>query len=72
MSASNIHNEEDKSFLWFDSEAERAAKFYVGIFKNSKIEKIASWRRGRIKNRSPGGIGHDGGIYARQSRVRGT
>ena len=29
-------------------------------------------RRGRIKNRSPGGIGHDGGIYARQSRVRGT
>ena len=25
-------------FLWFDSEAEEAAKFYVGIFKNSKIE----------------------------------
>ncbi|HEU5247390.1 MAG TPA: VOC family protein [Candidatus Udaeobacter sp.] len=28
-------------FLWFDSEAEQAAKFYVGIFKNSKIGKIA-------------------------------
>jgi predicted 3-demethylubiquinone-9 3-methyltransferase (glyoxalase superfamily) len=28
-------------FLWFDSEAEQAAQFYVGIFKNSKIGKIA-------------------------------
>ena len=27
-------------FLWFDSEAEQAAKFYIGIFKNSKIQKI--------------------------------
>ena len=26
--------------LWFDSEAEQAAKFYVEIFKNSKIGKI--------------------------------
>jgi predicted 3-demethylubiquinone-9 3-methyltransferase (glyoxalase superfamily) len=24
-------------FLWFDNKAEQAAKFYVGIFKNSKI-----------------------------------
>ena len=31
------------AFLWFDSEAEEAAKFYVGIFKNSKIEKIAHY-----------------------------
>jgi predicted 3-demethylubiquinone-9 3-methyltransferase (glyoxalase superfamily) len=30
-------------FLWFDSEAEQAAKFYVGIFKNSKIAKIAHY-----------------------------
>src|SRR5881409_1339513 len=30
-------------FLWFDSEAEEAAKFYVGIFKNSKIGKIAHY-----------------------------
>ena len=28
-------------FLWFDSKAEEAAKFYVGIFKNSKIGKVA-------------------------------
>ena len=27
-------------FLWFDSQAEEAAKFYVSIFKNSKIGKI--------------------------------
>jgi len=26
--------------LWFDSEAEQAARFYIGIFKNSKIERI--------------------------------
>ena len=31
-------------FLWFDSEAEQAAKFYVGIFRNSKIGKIAHYR----------------------------
>src|SRR5437899_1318422 len=30
-------------FLWFDSEAEQAAKFYVGILKNSKIGKIAHY-----------------------------
>ena len=30
-------------FLWFDFEAEQAAKFYVGIFKNSKIAKIARY-----------------------------
>ena len=28
-------------FLWFNTEALDAAKFYVGIFKNSKIGKIA-------------------------------
>ena len=30
-------------FLWFDSNAEDAARFYVGIFKNSKIAKIARY-----------------------------
>ena len=30
-------------FLWFDSEAEEAASFYVGIFKNSKIGKITHY-----------------------------
>ena len=27
--------------LWFDSNAEEAAKFYAGIFKTSKIGKIS-------------------------------
>jgi predicted 3-demethylubiquinone-9 3-methyltransferase (glyoxalase superfamily) len=30
-------------FLWFDSEAEEAATFYVGIFKNSKIGRITCY-----------------------------
>ena len=30
-------------FVWFDSEAEQATKFYVGISKNSKIGKIAHY-----------------------------
>ena len=29
--------------LWFDDEAEHAAKFYVKIFKNSKIKKIGRY-----------------------------
>jgi len=30
-------------FLWFDGQAEAAAKFYTSIFKNSKIKKIARY-----------------------------
>ena len=30
-------------FLWFDHQAEEAAKFYVSIFKNSKINKITRY-----------------------------
>lgn len=30
-------------FLWFDDQAEAAAKFYTSIFKNSKIGKIARY-----------------------------
>jgi predicted 3-demethylubiquinone-9 3-methyltransferase (glyoxalase superfamily) len=29
--------------LWFDNQAEEAAKFYVGIFKKSKIRKISRY-----------------------------
>jgi len=35
--------------LWFDNQAEEAAKFYVSIFKNSKLGKIA-----RYGERGPG------------------
>ena len=30
-------------FLWFDTRAEEAAKFYVSIFKNSKLGKAARY-----------------------------
>lgn len=30
-------------FLWFDNQAEEAAKFYVSIFKNSKVGHIAHY-----------------------------
>jgi predicted 3-demethylubiquinone-9 3-methyltransferase (glyoxalase superfamily) len=30
-------------FLWFDSQAEEAAKFYVSIFRNSRIVTIARY-----------------------------
>ena len=29
--------------LWFDTQAEEAAKFYVSVFKNSKIGKISRY-----------------------------
>src|SRR5438045_6760980 len=35
-----------KPFLWFDKEAEDAAKFYVSIFKNSKILDVARYPEG--------------------------
>ncbi len=30
-------------FLWFDSQAEEAANFYVSLFKNSKITSVARY-----------------------------
>jgi predicted 3-demethylubiquinone-9 3-methyltransferase (glyoxalase superfamily) len=36
-------------FLWFDHQAEEAAKFYVSIFKNSKIGRIARYNEAGAK-----------------------
>jgi predicted 3-demethylubiquinone-9 3-methyltransferase (glyoxalase superfamily) len=46
------------AFLWFDSEAEEAAKFYVGIFKNSKIGKVARYPKEAAEKigRPPGSV----------------
>jgi predicted 3-demethylubiquinone-9 3-methyltransferase (glyoxalase superfamily) len=33
-------------FLWFDSQAEDAANFYVSVFKNSKITAISRYTEG--------------------------
>ena len=30
-------------FLWFDSQAEQAAKFYVGVFENSKLGRVTRY-----------------------------
>jgi predicted 3-demethylubiquinone-9 3-methyltransferase (glyoxalase superfamily) len=43
-------------FLWFDSQAEDAARFYTGIFKNSKLGKISRYTEaGREVHRRPPG-----------------
>jgi|SRR5215469_6302039 len=39
-------------FLWFDTQAEEAAKFYTSVFKNSKITAVARFPEG-----SPGPAG---------------
>jgi predicted 3-demethylubiquinone-9 3-methyltransferase (glyoxalase superfamily) len=33
-------------FLWFDTQAEEAANFYVSVFPNSKINKVARYPEG--------------------------
>jgi len=33
-------------FLWFDTQAEEAAKFYCSVFKNSKIESTSRYGEG--------------------------
>lgn len=44
--------------MWFDSQAEEAARFYVGIFKNSKIRKITRYPEESAKKigRPPGSV----------------
>jgi predicted 3-demethylubiquinone-9 3-methyltransferase (glyoxalase superfamily) len=44
--------------LWFDDRAEEAAKFYTGIFKNSKITQTARYgEAGReVHGRKPGSV----------------
>jgi predicted 3-demethylubiquinone-9 3-methyltransferase (glyoxalase superfamily) len=45
-------------FLWFDSQAEDAAKFYVSVFKNSKIDKITHYPQEAAEKiaREPGSV----------------
>jgi Uncharacterized protein conserved in bacteria len=38
--------------LWFDTQAEEAAKFYTGIFKNSKIKHITHYSE--VSAKGPG------------------
>ena len=45
-------------FLWFDSNAEEAAKFYVSVFNNSKIDKVTRYPEEAAKKigRGPGSV----------------
>jgi predicted 3-demethylubiquinone-9 3-methyltransferase (glyoxalase superfamily) len=45
-------------FLWFDNQAEEAAKHYASIFKNSKIEKITRYPKEAAEKigREPGRV----------------
>ena len=44
--------------LWFDNQAEEAAKYYTGIFKNSKILEISRYGEAgkEIHRRPPGSV----------------
>jgi predicted 3-demethylubiquinone-9 3-methyltransferase (glyoxalase superfamily) len=47
-----------KPCLWFDSEAEEAARFYAGIFKNSKITAVTQYPEfgQEITGKKPGSV----------------
>ena len=36
-------------FLWFDNQAEEAAKFYASVFKNSKVGRILRYDEASAK-----------------------
>jgi len=44
--------------LWFDSQGEEAAKFYISIFKNSKITEISRYGEAgkEVHGRPPGSV----------------
>jgi predicted 3-demethylubiquinone-9 3-methyltransferase (glyoxalase superfamily) len=44
--------------LWFDSQAEEAARFYVSVFKNSKIVAISRYGKAgqEIHKKAPGSV----------------
>jgi predicted 3-demethylubiquinone-9 3-methyltransferase (glyoxalase superfamily) len=52
------HIERISPCLWFSSEAEDAAKYYTGIFKNSKIKKISRYTEAgqETHGRPPGSV----------------
>ena len=50
-------------FLWFDNQAEEAAKFYVSVFKNSKM--------GRVARYGDAGPGPKGGVMTAGFQIEG-
>jgi predicted 3-demethylubiquinone-9 3-methyltransferase (glyoxalase superfamily) len=50
-------------FLWFNSQAEEAMKFYTSIFKNSKI--------GRVTRYGAAGTGPEGTVMSANFELEG-
>ena len=44
--------------LWFDTQAEEAATFYVSIFKNSKIGRVSRYGKAgqEVHGKKPGSV----------------
>jgi predicted 3-demethylubiquinone-9 3-methyltransferase (glyoxalase superfamily) len=53
-----IRMQKISAFLWFDDQAEEAAKFYVGVFKNSKLGRITHYPNEAAEKigRTPGSV----------------
>ena len=51
-------NQKITPFLWFDDQAEQAAKYYTSIFKNSRILKVSRYGKEGQKTtgRPPGSV----------------
>lgn len=50
-------------FLWYNNEAEEAAKLYVSVFKNSKITHVRRW--------GPGGPAPEGSVLGVEFEIEG-
>jgi len=50
-------------FLWFDGKAEEAAKFYVSVFRNSKMGKLTRY--------GEGGPGQKGSVMTAEFEIDG-
>jgi len=52
------HIQKITPFLWFDNQAEEAATFYTGIFKNSKVVNVARYGKvgQEIHKQKPGSV----------------
>jgi predicted 3-demethylubiquinone-9 3-methyltransferase (glyoxalase superfamily) len=48
--------EKIRANLWFDSQAEEAARFYTGIFKNSKMGTITFHMGEEVTGKPPGSV----------------
>ncbi len=56
--------------LWFDNQAEEAAKFYCSIFKDSRIETISRYGQEGHEIHGPRGrLGHGRGVRSRGAEI---